>query len=368
MKLLVQPGDGIMPLVKGIDSAKKSVEIAIFRFDRMEIERALRAAVHRGVFVHALVAHTSRGGEKNLRKLELRLLEDGVTVVRTADDLVRYHGKLVIVDRRVLYLAAFNFTYLDIERSRSFGIITRNRKLVKEATKLFEADSKRRRYSPGLNTFVVSPLNARKLLSAFIRGARKQLLIYDPKVSDPAMVRLLQDRARAGVDVRIIGKMTRKPVKLEVRKLPHERLHTRTMVRDEHQAFIGSQSLREIELDSRREVGIILRDSKVVDRLIKTFEADWLEAEKEAPPAELGKAPAGRAAKIVVEALTKDLPPVAPVVKDAVKEVVGGKVDVELDVKEVEETVKDAVKDAVTQVVKEMVEEVVEQEKPEEQK
>ena len=84
VRSLVQPGDGIMPLVKAIDHAKKSVEIVIFRFDRKEIEAALAKAVTRGVFVHALIAYTNRGGEKNLRDLEMRLLAAGVTVARTA--------------------------------------------------------------------------------------------------------------------------------------------------------------------------------------------------------------------------------------------------------------------------------------------
>ena len=91
-----------MPLVKGINSAKKSVEILIFRFDRTEIERALANAVGRGVLVHALIAYTNRGGEKNLRALEMRLLAAGVTVARTSDDLLRYHGKMMIMDHHEL--------------------------------------------------------------------------------------------------------------------------------------------------------------------------------------------------------------------------------------------------------------------------
>src|SRR5258705_2594305 len=105
----------------------------IFRFDRREIETALVAAATRGVAVHALIAYTNRGGEKNLRKLEMRLLDAGITVSRTSDDLARYHGKMMIIDHRVLHVFAYNFTYLDIERSRSFGIITRDKKLVHEA-------------------------------------------------------------------------------------------------------------------------------------------------------------------------------------------------------------------------------------------
>src|SRR5579863_3555922 len=196
-----------MPLIKAIKDAKKSVEIVIFRFNRSEIEKALAAAVTRGIHVHALIASANRGGMRSLRDLEMRLLAAGVTVTRTDDDLVRYHGKLMIIDRRVLFLLAFNYTWLDMERSRSFGIVTTNKKHVEEAAKLFEADTKRQPYTAGSGTFVVSPVNARKQLTAFLRAARKELLIYDPEISDPAIVQVLEARVKAGVTVRIIGKL-----------------------------------------------------------------------------------------------------------------------------------------------------------------
>jgi cardiolipin synthase len=361
VKLLVQPGDGVVPLVKGINRAKKSVEIVIFRFDRTEIEKALANAVSRGVSVHALIAYTNRGGEKNLRELEMRLLAAGVTVARTANDLVRYHGKMMIIDRRELYVLAFNFTHLDIEHSRSFGVITINTKLVHEALKLFEADTKRQPYTPGLASFVVSPMNARKQLAAFIKGAKKQLLIYDPEISDPVMIRLLEERASAGVDIKIIGRTTRPSPALTVRKLSLVRLHTRTMIRDDRQVFIGSQSLRPLELDARREVGIIFQDLRVASRLIKTFHDDW--EFKKQPLEQTVKEelpPAVKVAKKVARAVVKELPPVAPVVQTTVREVVGENVNIDLDPEELEETVKEAVKEAVREVISEVVEEVAE--------
>jgi cardiolipin synthase len=363
VKLLLQPGDGILPLITGIAGAGKSIEIVIFRFDRNEIEKALGNAVSRGVSVHALIAHTNRAGEENLRRLELRLLAAGVTVARSADDLVRYHGKLMIVDRRELYLLAFNLTYLDIEHSRSFGIVTKNRKLVHEAGKLFEGDTKRYPYEPGLAAFVVSPANARKQLSSFLKGAKKELLIYDPEISDPAMVRLLDERSNAGVDVRIIGRLTRRSSKLTARKLTQLRLHTRTIIRDGRQAFIGSQSLREAELDARREVGIIFRDSAAVNRLVNTFQDDWAQTEKSKEKSkERGiveaTAPAAKVAKKVAKAVTKGLPPVAPVLDIIVREVVGNKTNVGLNAQEVEHAVKDAVKAAVKEVVRDVIEDV----------
>jgi phosphatidylserine/phosphatidylglycerophosphate/cardiolipin synthase-like enzyme len=358
---MVQPGDGTMPLIEGIEKAKRSIEIVVFRFDRSEIERALEKAVSRGVFVHALIAYLNRGGEKKLRKLEMRLLAAGVTVGRTSNDLPRYHDKFMIVDRHTLYLMAFNYTYGDIEQSRSFGLITKNRRYVQEAGKLFNSDTKRQPYTPGFDGFVVSPVNARKRLAAFLKGAKQELLIYDPKISDRAMIRILEERARAGVEVRIIGRLTRHSEPIEVRK-PVIHLHTRTIVRDRRQVFIGSQSLRESELDARREAGIIARDPKVVGGVIKIFEEDWAKGESAlgTPMTEAGD-PAVKAAKKAVKAISKEMPPVAPILEEAVKKAVGTKTEVNLDSKQVEETVRGAIKDAVKEVIKDAVQEVVEQ-------
>ena len=98
MQLLVQPEDGVFPVLKAIQKARRSIDMHIFRLDSKEIEKALAAAVTRGVVVRTLIAHTNARGEKGLRKLEQRLLALGATVSRTADDLVRYHGKMMIVD------------------------------------------------------------------------------------------------------------------------------------------------------------------------------------------------------------------------------------------------------------------------------
>ena len=366
VKCLVQPGEGAAPLVHAIERAKKSVEIVIFRFNRREIEKALAEAVIRGVHVHALIAYTNRGGELRLRDLEMRLLAAGVTVSRTDNDLVRYHGKLMIIDRRVLYLLAFNFTYLDMERTRSFGVVTTNRKHVAEAARLFDADTKRKPYSAGSATFIVSPVNARKQLIAFLQKARKELLIYDPEISDPEIARVLEARVKAGVELRVIGGLKDAGTVLPAAKKSPIRLHTRTIVRDGTWAFVGSQSLRTLELDARREVGLMFRDPQAVGRLVKTFEEDWQGAQPAVQTAaddevkEVDQIAAAKLAKKVAKAVAEELPPVQPVIELTVRELAGKAAEVDLNHREVEESVKQAVHDAVRQVVRDYVEEAVE--------
>jgi phosphatidylserine/phosphatidylglycerophosphate/cardiolipin synthase-like enzyme len=357
VKLLIQPGDGVERFVKGIRKAKKSVEIMIFRFDRPEIERALVDAVERGLFVHALIAFTNRGGEQVLRKLEMRFLESGITVARTAGDLVRYHGKMLVVDRKELYVLSFNFTHLDIDRSRGFGIITRNQKLVAEAVKLFEADTKRQSYTAGNSKFLVSPVNARKELAHFIKGAKKDLLIYDPKISDRVMLRLLEERKKAGVEVRVIGSASGK--RLGACELKRMRLHTRTIIRDRSSAFVGSQSLRQLELDARRELGLIIRDASAVKQLVRTFEEDWSSAAAEQMEEQKRKEqmkPRSVAKKIAKSMSKKGR--LGPVARKMAKALAAA-TKVDLKNKKVHETVRNLVKSAVEETAVDAAKEAV---------
>ena len=274
MKLLVQPGAGLQPITDAIRRAKKTVDIAVFRLNRKEVETALGQAVQRGVKVRALIAHTNRGGEDRLRKLEERLLALGVTVSRTGDEFVKYHGKYLIVDN-ALYVFGFNYTKADLSKRRSFGVVTRDRRAVSDATKLFDCDVGRQPYDgTSTSSLVVSPETSRAVLTKFIKGAKRRLAIYDARLEDPECIKLLRQKAEAGVQVEVLGKAAKLSA-AEVRSLKGLDIHVRAIIRDGTHAFVGSQSLRKLELDRRREVGVIIRNPSVARQMLDVFETDW---------------------------------------------------------------------------------------------
>ena len=278
MDLIVQPDDGIDPLIKAITRARKTIDIVIFRFDIDAIEEALTAAVGRGVVVRALVAHTNRGGESKLRKLESRLLKAGVTLSRTANDMVRYHGKLLTVDRKQAFVLGFNYTHQDIERSRSLGLVTRNPRIVADLMRVIDADHNRVDLEIKTSRLVVSPENSRESLERFIRKAKQELLIYDVGVTDDKMIAIIKERAEAGVKVRVLGNVEQKwvnEVPWRVKAFKTMKLHVRCIIRDRETAFVGSQSLRKLELDQRREVGMITKDRRTVKQMALVFDGDW---------------------------------------------------------------------------------------------
>jgi phosphatidylserine/phosphatidylglycerophosphate/cardiolipin synthase-like enzyme len=215
-------------------------------------------------------------------------------------------------------------------------------------------------YKAGHTELVVSPINAREQLTRFIEGAQKHLLIYDMKITDRAFVKLLNEKISQGVDVRIIGRAGGSS--LLTRTLPM-RLHARLILRDGTSAFLGSQSLRKLELEVRREIGMIIHDRKIVKKLTTIFDKDWSSAAPAIVP-DVAMTILDAPAKRVAKALAKKIN-------------VGQKVEAALDkmmadsgresplepkevVESVREAVRDEVRDAVVQAVQELVTEAAE--------
>jgi phosphatidylserine/phosphatidylglycerophosphate/cardiolipin synthase-like enzyme len=191
----------------------------------------------------------------------------------------------------------------------------------------------------------VSPVNARERLAAFLEAAKKELLVYDLEVSDPEMLKILRARADAGVEIRIIGKLKAGAWNGEVRA-PHPlRLHARAIVRDRRDTFLGSQSLRQVELDRRREVGVLIQDEDVAVQISKVFERDWESAKTDEVPAE-------KVARKVAKAVAKDVGTIAPVLDQ-----LAAKNDTEISINraDLDLAVKEAVKTAVQEVVQDAV-------------
>ena len=67
------------------------------------------------------------------------------------------------------------------------------------------------------------------------------------------------------------------------------RLHVRAMLRDGQEMFLGSMSLRALELDKRREVGVIVKERTAAKQFRDIFEEDWSKTESGKKKAEKDK-------------------------------------------------------------------------------
>jgi phosphatidylserine/phosphatidylglycerophosphate/cardiolipin synthase-like enzyme len=172
-------------------------------------------------------------------------------------------------------------------------------RVASELNRLFDADWDDISFTPYPDSpLMISPFNSREKMSAFIASASKSIHITDAKVEDPAIVELLAEKARQGVEVRILGKeksAAKRSSAIEIRESPRFKLHAKCIIVDGSRAVIGSMNLRSESFDRRREVSIIVDDADVLRRLNAVFASDW-------EP----KAPASASAETIIN---RKLPP-----------------------------------------------------------
>lgn len=287
LSLIIQPGDSFFPIVGAIDSAKQAIKMTIFRMDDPIVKDALQNAVKRGVKVETLVAVDSKGWIKRNKKLSEELSKLGVEVraQHSKEKIKRYHYKMMTVDDELALILTFNPTQKNLHYARDFGLLLRDREIVAELNRLFDADWEGKKFKPEPSPLVISPYNSREKMIALIRSASHSIRILDAKIEDQQAIGVLLKKAAEGCDIKIISKDTSfegLSSSLHFRKLARFQLHAKCIVVDGRRFFIGSQNLREVSLDQRREVGIIIEDAVIAQKIERVFDEDWTNATERA--------------------------------------------------------------------------------------
>lgn len=291
LSLIIQPGDSFFPIVDAIDTAKQSIKMTIFRMDDPIVRAAMSYAVERGVKVQALVAPSSKGWNRRNKKLadDLAKLGVEVRVTRpTKEKIKRFHYKMMTVDEQLSLILTFNPTQENLHYARDFGLLIRDEEITTELNRLFDADWNGVPFKPKRLPLVISPHNSRKKLLGLLGSAQRSIRILDAKVEDQQVMGLLMRKASSGVNVRIISQDAFYDAvvpNLHVTTLARFKLHAKCVIVDGERFFIGSQNLRRVSLDRRREVGIIVEDDAMARRIARVFDEDWLTATEMAAPA-----------------------------------------------------------------------------------
>ena len=287
VSLIVQPGDSFFPIIKAIDKAERSINLTVFRMDDPIIQNALVEAKKRRVRVRLLISSSARGWEDKNRKLLKGVKKAGIATKEPSGDRkkARYHYKVMTVDDSVALVFTFNPTRENLHYTRDFGVEIHDPGVASEINRLFDADWDDISFTPNPSSpLLISPFNSREKISELLASAEQSIHIADAKVEDPAIVRLLVEKANSGVEVRVLGDEKNSltlPTPIQSRATPRFKLHAKCTIVDGKRAVIGSMNLRTESLDRRREVCVIVDDTDVVKRLNAVFAGDW---EHKAPP------------------------------------------------------------------------------------
>lgn len=300
--LIVQPDDGVAPVIELISRARRSLFLKQFTFTEPRILQAVIERHRAGVDVRVMLNPKRSSGSRANDETFAHLEKAGVAVRWASPHFAVTHEKSIVVDDEVALIATFNLCEKYFTATRDYGVIIEEPGQVAQVVEGFHADWEQRHWSPAPDSGLLwSNHNSRELMVEFIDRAEETLDVQHPKFVDATITERIAAAARRGVEVRVLcgGKHgisewdildTFSSLRLlhylgvKVHKQKNLRLHAKLLLADGRHALVGSMNIDRSAFDLRRELGATITDRRVIDQLAVVFEDDWDHSHKYEPP------------------------------------------------------------------------------------
>ena len=286
LSLYVEPDDGRQPILDALKAAQKEVLVEVYLLSDKEIIQGLEDAKVRGVAVNVMLEQHPYGGGKINDKSKQELAGKGISVSWTNSSFALTHEKAIIIDSDKVFILSQNLTTSAFDKNREYDVLDTNASDVGEVRDIFMDDWKRENFTPAQTEIVESPDNSRAGLTSLINSAAKSIDIEMEEINDKDIVSLLDSRVKS-LQVRIIlpdvsqisaSEMAIKDLKsngISIRTLKSPYIHAKLILVDDAKAYTGSINLSTQSMDANRELGIIMSQADIINRLSKTFDGDW---------------------------------------------------------------------------------------------
>ncbi|MBM3468164.1 MAG: hypothetical protein FJX71_01875 [Alphaproteobacteria bacterium] len=298
--LLVFPEAGRDPWIKAIRSAKTSIKMAAYRLSDQAIVDTLVAIAQEGkVKVSLLIQPETFQHDKSGTDLSpLKMLKQkGIKVYHLSARFNQAHYKMILVDEKWAMVSSGNLDAssfdgikdISNEPCRDFALTVTNAAMVKELSRMFDADISDARTWSKHPQLVWGPDNQRSIFLQMITSAKKSIRIYQQDFQDVGLAQAVAGAARAGVNVEVI--MMPFPFsKKEDKNIPNQDLirnaggkvylhlrhymHAKAMIIDDQIMYVGSCNFYPPSLDQTRELGLLTSSREQIEEVTTIFEKD----------------------------------------------------------------------------------------------
>ena len=211
-------------LVTFIDTAQRSVDIAIYDFDLPNVAQALARANARGARVRMVTdTDTLENNNAAIKSAFKTLTQAGIPIVDDKRRAIMHH-KFVVVDGQVVLTGSWNFTTGDTYRLNNNAVIVHSPPVAQNYSAEFEKMFVDRKFGPSKPEGVPNPRvtvgsttietlfspqdDPDEQLLRYVRAARSKIDFLAFSFTDDKLGQAVMERAKAGVKVRGVFETT----------------------------------------------------------------------------------------------------------------------------------------------------------------
>jgi phosphatidylserine/phosphatidylglycerophosphate/cardiolipin synthase-like enzyme len=273
-------------IIKRIDATKYSLFVSVYLLTADSIIQAIIRAKERGVDVKVLLEKSVYQLPKMNHSAFILLKNAGVNVRWSSESDINFnHSKYGIFDESSVLIGTGNFSKSTFDTNRDFFVFTQEPNTVQDLKNIFLRDFESVPTYYSGSTLVVSPDNARVLITQFIKRAQSSLYVFAPSIEDEQLISILQEKYQEWVEIficlpekerwkieQLFGKEWIKGYHIFSSKKPFT--HGKTILVDTKEILIWSMNYTSNSLTNNREIGLILPISQNLELYQKIFQTD----------------------------------------------------------------------------------------------
>jgi phosphatidylserine/phosphatidylglycerophosphate/cardiolipin synthase-like enzyme len=292
-RLIVQPDDGLGPVIEFIESAQTSLLVKQFTLTSEDLIATIIGRRQAGVDVRVMLNAARSGGDRANDETFEQFRNAGIDVQWANPQFYVTHEKSIVVDERAALVATFNMCLKYFTATRDYGVIIDDPVQVAQIVEVFNADWNHNDWAPSVYEGLLwSNSNSRYHMARFIDTATHRIDVQHPKFVDAVILDHLAAAVERGVKVHVLcggrhgisegdvldtfaSLRTLRRFGAKVHKQKNLRVHAKLLIVDDERALVGSMNIDRSAFDLRRELGITITEPAIVARLKATFESDW---------------------------------------------------------------------------------------------
>jgi phosphatidylserine/phosphatidylglycerophosphate/cardiolipin synthase-like enzyme len=275
--------DGYIPIYRLITSARKTVDMTVYRLLDPTILADLEADAKRGVNVRIILDASGDELQENGGAYG-DLLAHGVHVVWSSTAYADTHQTTITVDDSTSAIMTAVLDTWSYTIARDFTIMDSDKADVNAIETVFAADYAHTPVTPSdADHLVWSPTGSEQRLLALINGATHTLSVENREMKDPAITSALIRAAKRGVDVKVtLNDYTSKQltnggvhVKMYTSDESVLDLNANVIVADGSTMFIGSETFSNASLTMSRELGFMTTNPAMISTVTSALATDF---------------------------------------------------------------------------------------------
>ena len=275
----------IEEIINKIDVSENRVYLEVYMLTKDSIKEALVRAEKRGVDVKVLLEKNPYMSY-NINNKAYDFLDKAwvFTQWSNTQNFALNHAKMLIVDDEII-ISTWNFTHSTFTYNRDFFLFIKDEILLVKLLDIFRNDFDGNLTYIYDDNLVISPDYSRSKFEKLFLEAEVSIDMYFQYLKDEELFNLLISRAEDKVKINLIlaesaiddnkdeiEKLEKLWANIKLIKKP--KIHSKAILIDDKYLFLGSINFSGYSLDKNREIWIILKNEKIINKFKDIFRKD----------------------------------------------------------------------------------------------